>query len=280
MNIETDKDVESPNKFKITNIGLLVGFDDFDMMTSSTVITGAYVKENKSLIKQGNDLHNADISSMEIGVYGAILEENYDIKALGSFSFDSYETIRSLRFENNTKVKGEFIGVSGAIDVEGVYTVGVGKNSILGNVKLRPYVGAELAFVHTNGFREKGSDIWNLDVKASNYVRAEAGGGLGFAGDEKKFRWNLSCGLEYMLIGRNREISSKFIGGDNLPNEIGNIDFKSRSVTLDTISIVGDIGFGYYISDSLEAYCSCNTKLTAMVKDFCANVGIRYSFDN
>ncbi|MDR2437234.1 MAG: hypothetical protein LBD17_04105 [Endomicrobium sp.] len=284
MRIDTDKDIESPDKFKVTNIGILVGFDDFDMMTSSTVMTGAYVKHNKSLIKQGNDLHNADVNSIGVGMYVAVLEEKYDIKALGSFSFDNYETTRNIRFEKNTKAKGEFRGNSTKIDVEAGYRIGIGNNRILGNMKLRPYIGAGLTFVHTEGFREKGTSIWNLDVRASNYTRAEVGGGIGFTGNGtkygKKFRWNISCGLGCILAGKNEEIKSKFIVGDNLLNELGNSYFKSKSVTLDAISVVGEIGMGYYISEGLEGYCSCDTRIGAMVKDVCANVGVRYSFDN
>jgi hypothetical protein len=284
MRIYTDKDGESPDKFKVTNIGILVGFDDFDMMTSSTVMTGAYIKHNKSLIKQGNDLHNADVSSIGVGMYVAVLEEKYDLKALGFFNFDNYETTRNIKFEKNTKAKGEFRGNSTKIDVEAGYRIGIGSNSVLGKVKLRPYIEAGLTFVHTDGFKEKGAAIWNLDVMASNYIRTEVGGGLGFTGNGnkygKKFRWNLSCGLGCMLAGKNEEIKSKFIVGDNLPNEIENRDFKSRSVTLDAISVVGEIGLGYYITEGLEGYCSCDTRIGTIVKDVCANVGVRYSFDN
>jgi hypothetical protein len=42
--IETDKDVESPQTFKVNNTGVIVGFD---MMTSSSVTTGVYAKQNK-----------------------------------------------------------------------------------------------------------------------------------------------------------------------------------------------------------------------------------------
>jgi predicted outer membrane repeat protein len=87
--IDTDKDGESPNPFKINNIGMLAGFD---MMTSSTTMAGLYVKQNKSSISQGNDLHKGEVNSWGLGLYGGIVKEKYDIKGLVSFSADNYDT--------------------------------------------------------------------------------------------------------------------------------------------------------------------------------------------
>jgi predicted outer membrane repeat protein len=273
--IYTDKDIESPHKFKVTNIDLLAGFD---MMTSSTVMAGAYVKQDNTSISQGSDLHKGDVSSVGLGLYGGRVKEKYDIKALVSCNADNYETTRCLRFENRTKVKGKFSGVSAILDAEAGYRIGIGSSSVFGNIKLRPYVGAALALIHTNGFTETGSDIWNLEVKANNYLKAGLVGGICFTGNGKRFRWNASCGLDCILTGRKEEITSKFMGGYSLPNGVGNRDFRSRSATLDVINIVSDVGFGYYILDELEVYCSCDTRLAKMVKDFCANIGVRYSF--
>jgi predicted outer membrane repeat protein len=273
--IETDKDVESPQTFKVNNTGVLVGFD---MMASSSITAGVYAKQNKSSIRQGEDLHKADINSYGIGVYGGIVEEKYDIKGVLSFGLDNYETTRCLRFENMTKAKGEFGGISAILDVEAGYRIGVASRSVLGRIKLRPYAGVGVGLIHTNGFTEKGADIWNLEVKANNYLRAGLRGGVGFTGEGNKFRWNGSLGLDCILSGRNNEIASRMIGGYSLPNGVGNRDFQSRSVTLDVVSAVGDIGFGYYILDGLEAYCSGDIRWSSMVKDISGIIGVRYSF--
>ncbi|MDR2399118.1 MAG: autotransporter domain-containing protein [Endomicrobium sp.] len=273
--IETDKDVESPQTFKVNNTGVLVGFD---MMASSSITAGVYAKQNKSSIRQGDDLHKADINSYGIGVYGGIVEEKYDIKGLLSFGLDNYETTRCLRFENMAKAKGEFGGISAILDVEAGYRIGVASRSVLGRIKLRPYAGVGVGLIHTNGFTEKGANIWNLEVKANNYLRAGLRGGVGFTGEGNKFRWNGSLGLDCILSGRNNEIASRISGGDSLPNGVGNRDFQSRSVTLDVVSAVGDIGFGYYILDGLEAYCSGDIRWSSMVKDISGIIGVRYSF--
>jgi predicted outer membrane repeat protein len=273
--IDTDKDGESPNTFKINNTGMLAGFD---MMTSSTTMAGLYVKQNKSSISQGSDLHKGEVNSWGLGLYGGIVKEKYDIKGLVSFSADNYDTTRCLRFENRLKAKGQFSGVSGILDIEAGYRIAIASSSVLGKVKLRPYVGAGLALIHTNSFTESGGDIWNLEVKANDYVRTGLVGGIGFTGQGEKFRWNISCGLDCMLSGRNEEITNRFTGGYSLPNGIGNRDFRSRSVTLDAVSVRSDIGFGYYVLDGLEAYCSGDIKWSSMAKDMYGNIGVRYSF--
>jgi hypothetical protein len=137
--IDTDKDVESPHKFKVTNTGILVGFD---MMTSSEVTCGVYAKQNKSSINQGNDLHKGEVKSYGLGLYGGIVKEKYDIKGLVSVSGDNYETTRGLRF-NSSKAKGEFSGISGILDIEAGYRIGITSSSALGKIKLRPYAGGE-----------------------------------------------------------------------------------------------------------------------------------------
>jgi uncharacterized protein with beta-barrel porin domain len=167
--IETDKDIESSQMFKVNNAGAIVGFD---MMTSSSGMTGVYAKQNKSSINQGSDLHKADINSYGLGLYGGIVKEKYDIKGLLSLGSDNYETTRYLRFENMTKAKGKFGGISAILDVEAGYRIGVASRSVLGRIKLRPYVGVGLGLIHTDGFTENGADIWNLEVKANNYLRA------------------------------------------------------------------------------------------------------------
>ena len=269
--IDTEKDGESPNSFKMNNSGMLAGFD---MMTSSTAMAGVYVKQNKSLISQGSELHKGEVNSLGLGLYGGIVKEKYDIKGLVSFSADSYNTTRCVRFENRVKAKGEFSGVSGILDIEAGYRIEIGSSSILGRIKLRTYAGAGLALIHTNSFTESGGDIWNLEVKANDYVRTGLVGGIGFTGQGEKFRWNISCGLECMLSGRNEEIRNRFTGGYSLPNGIGNIDFRSRSVTLDAVSVRSDIGFGYYVLEGLEAYCSGDIKWSSMAKDIYGNIGL------
>jgi predicted outer membrane repeat protein len=275
VSINTDKDVESPYKFEVSKQGLLAGFD---MMTSSRGLVGVYVKNSKSTIMQGREMHKGEVESTGVGLYGGLVEERWDIKGLMSCSADNYETTRCLRFKNKGKAEGKFRGMSAVLDIEGGYRLGVGSNSILGNVKLRPYIGGVIGLVHTKGFRESGGEIWNLEVKANNYLRGEVCGGLGFTGRGKRCRWNASCGLGYMLAGKKEEITSKFEGGYSLPNGVQNIDFKSRSVTLDVVNVLGDIGFGYYVLEGLEAYCGGDVRLGSMLKDFCANIGVRYSF--
>ncbi|MDR2251239.1 MAG: autotransporter domain-containing protein [Endomicrobium sp.] len=177
--IDTDKDIESPNTFKINNTGILAGFD---MMTSSTAMAGLYVKQNKSSISQGSDLHAGEVNSYGLGLYGGIVKEKYDIKGLVSFIADNYDTTRCVSFENRLKAKGQFSGVSGILDIEAGYRIAIASSSILGKIKLRPYAGDGLTLIHTNGFRESGADIWNLEVKANNYVRTGLVGGIGFTG--------------------------------------------------------------------------------------------------
>jgi outer membrane protein OmpA-like peptidoglycan-associated protein len=274
--IDTDKDGDSPNTFKINNTGMLAGFD---MMTSSTAMAGLYVKQNKSSISQGSDLHKGEVNSWGLGLYGGIIvKEKYDIKGLVSFSADNYDTTRCLRFENRLKAKGHFTGVGGILDIEAGYSIAIASSSTLGKIKLRPYAGAGLALIHTNSFTESGGDIWNLEVKANDYVRTGLVGGIGFTGHGEKFRWNISCGLDCMLSGRNEEITNRFTGGYSLPNGIGNRDFRSRSVTLGVVSVRSDIGFGYYVLDGLEVYCSGDIKWSSMAKDMYGNIGVRYSF--
>lgn len=145
------------------------------------------------------------------------------------------------------------------MDIEAGYRIG--SNSVLGKVKLRPYIGAGLALIHADG-----ADIWSLEVKANDYARAGLAGGIGFTGEGRRFRWNASCGLDYALSGKNGEITSRFMGGYSLPNEVANKDFQSRSVTLDAVSVRSDIGFWYYVLDGLEAYCSGDIKWSSMAK--------------
>jgi len=73
--IDTDKDVESPQTFKVNNTGLLAGFD---MMTSSAAMAGAYVKQNKSSISQGSNLRKGEVNSWGwgLGLYGGMSKRN------------------------------------------------------------------------------------------------------------------------------------------------------------------------------------------------------------
>jgi hypothetical protein len=59
-----------------------------------------------------------------------------------------------------------------------------------------------------------------------NIIKAELGGGIGFIGDGRRFRWNVSCGIDFMLAGKNEEITSKFKGGNSLPGSIANQSYQ------------------------------------------------------
>jgi outer membrane protein OmpA-like peptidoglycan-associated protein len=269
-----EKDIESPERIGGSEVGIVAGFD---MMTSTRGMIGVYVKEKKRRIEQGKEMHKADIRSIGAGVYGRVGMGRYDIKGMGIFSNDEYETSRNIRFEGR-RARGEFGGKSAKVEVECGYSVGIWKNRGIGEVEVRPYVGGGISYVETNGFRERGGDIWDLEVKRNKYVRGDVRGGVGFSGGGKRYRWNGTCGVGCIVGGKREEIRSKFMGGNELNNGVSNREFGSRSVTLGAMSVIGEIGGGYYIREGLEGYCGVEVRIGRMEKDVSGNVGIRYSF--
>jgi hypothetical protein len=118
------------------------------------------------------------------------------------------------------------------------YRVGIER---IGEVKVRLYVGVGISYVETNGFRERGGDIWDLEVKKNKYVRGDVKGGVGLRGGGKRYRWNGTCGVGCIGGGKREEIRSKFMGGNELNNGVSNREFGSRSVTLGAMSAIGEI---------------------------------------
>ncbi|MDR3257139.1 MAG: hypothetical protein LBT18_05835 [Endomicrobium sp.] len=263
--INVDSDIESPYKFKVRNGGILAGFDT---MTNENITVGIFGKFDKSWIKQ--NINEAQVSSYGLGVYGGLVKEQFDVKTILSGSMNKYETTREIRFDNNNKGKGEFDGINGSLDVEAGYRIPLTESEIFGKMKLRPYAGAAAAIVHTDAFKETGAYALSLDVKDNNYFRSSLRAGVGLTGEMNRFRWNVSVGADYLVAGKNYEITSTFIDTDK--------KFQSRSVTVGELGIEGDLGARYYVTEGLEIYANANVLGADKYRSLYGNIGVRYSF--
>jgi outer membrane autotransporter protein len=255
---EKNKDI---GNFKVNNGGVTAGFD---AMPREDVMVGVFINNNNvSIDEESEQKSSAQVNRTGVGVYGGLFKERTDVKVAIGGSFNQYETNREQR---EAKMKGEFMGVSGNVDIESGYTIPLGRNGI----KVRPYVGGAGFIAYTQRFKEEGE--YALDVKKDNYCKMSGRMGIGLLrGDEKKrFRWSSSLGVEYLLAGMKYEVMTT--RENNGEQVVGN------SLELDKLIVEGNIGAGYKVTEKIEIYMQGKVSGAKRYQNLYGQVGVRYVF--
>lgn len=254
------KDRNSLNDFNDGSDAIMMGFDRF--IEENKVMLGFYGKHGSHDIKQGYS--RADISNTGVGIYGGLIEDEWEIKALVSGTYDNYSTKRNIAFAGR-KAKADFDGTTFAADIEGAY-----KYKFEENISLRPYIGFEAKNSHYNGFKEKDAESLNLKVSGDSYIRSAARIGTGAVYDNDIFDWHISAEIKYLFSGNSPEIESAFKGSDLI--------FKSRGCEEGKTIFGAVAGAAVRITRELKIFVNGSYHEADHFKNFYGNIGARWNF--
>ncbi|MCL2145067.1 MAG: autotransporter outer membrane beta-barrel domain-containing protein, partial [Endomicrobia bacterium] len=122
------------------------------------------------------------------------------------------------------------------------------------------------------GFKERGADIYNLDVKDGSYLRSAARIGAGVDYEKDIWIWYANIEGKYMIEGAKSEIRSGFDGIEE--------EFNSRGAEEGKMQI--GIGAGAEIEVALNWKIFANAKYYTgeRYENLYGNAGVRYMFGN
>ncbi|MCL2485760.1 MAG: autotransporter domain-containing protein [Endomicrobia bacterium] len=250
----------SPDGYKDNSLGLMIGFDRY--ISDNGLMWGVYGRFNSHNIEQGQN--KADGTNKGLGVYGGLIKEDWELKAMVSGSFDNFDTTRYVYTPLvNRTAKGEIGAFTFGGDIEAAL-----KYAMNEKVKIRPYIGMEMDDVNYKTFKESGAGAVNLDVKSGSYIRSAARIGAGVEYD--KTEWSVYAKGEgkYLIAGFEPEIESKFEGT--------NSNFTTKGAEEGKLQI--GLGFGgeMFISENWKLFANGNYYTAERYSNMYGNVGVRY----
>ena len=194
----------SPEDYKDTMTGFTAGWDK--MHDEFGLLIGVFGKYNNNTIEQSAE-NSADVQGFGAGVYSGLVRDEWELKALISGNFDTFETHRKIRYLDRT-ADGKFDAFTFGFDVE----FGV-KTYVTESIYFKPFGGIETKAVSYNGFKEENAAGVGLDIKGDIYTRGLGRIGLIVASDDdQKFEWNAGLQGKYLFVGDEPEIESQFLG--------------------------------------------------------------------
>ncbi|MDR2425620.1 MAG: autotransporter domain-containing protein [Endomicrobium sp.] len=254
------KDKNSINDFNDISSGVMIGFDRF--MEDKKIMLGAYGKYNNHDIKQGSN--EAEITNTGLGIYGGLIEKKWEVKALISGGYDSYNTKRYIPFADR-KTKAEFDGTTFGADIEGAIKFRIDKY-----FNIRPYIGVEAKNSHYNGFKERDGESLSLEVHGNSYVRSASRLGSGVVYDNNIFSWHINAEAKYLMSGEAPEIESIFEGSD--------IIFRSRGSTEGSIIFGAVAGVSIRVTKKLKLFVNGSYYGADHFQNLYGNIGLRWTF--
>lgn len=262
-------DENSVLKHKDIAYAITAGYDKyFEKSKSMLGIYGRY----KDINVDGGDKNAADINSGGLGLYGGIIKNSWEIKALINGSFDTFMTKRQIPFNSYAGLSGlgeiakaQFNGISLGADIEGAL-----KFDVPGNVKLRPFVGLDAKNTMYESFNEAGTYGFDLCVENGNYFRSAARAGLGAIYNDEKWNVYVNGTAKYLLDGKQPQIQATF------KNET--YKFSSRGYEEDGLILEAAFGCAVKVYKQWELFVNANYADADKFSGFYGNLGIRYNF--
>jgi len=258
-------DENSSEDYKDASMGVMFGFDRFlaKKLSGGDVMWGIYGRINKDNIEQGK--HKADGNKNGLGVYGGYIRDGWELKTMLLGSYDKFNTER-VTYSGDI-AKADISAMTISVDIEGALRI-----VLTEDVKLKPYAGIELANTMYGGFKERGADIYNLDVHGGSYLRNAARVGAGV--DYEKEIWILYANVEgkYKIAGATSEIESKF--------ENTGVNFQSRGTEEGKIEIGIGAGAEAAIAQNWKIFVNGKYYAGERYENLYGNAGIRYMFSD
>jgi len=251
----------SPDEYRDAGGGVLAGWDK--IADASGALGGLFMKYNNQSINQGRN--SASAESFGGGIYGGLIKEQWELKAMVSGDYGNFDTSRYIDFAQRT-ADGNFNGLTLGFDIEGAFVTYVSET-----VYLRPFAGLEFKNTNYDGFQEKGAGDLSLSVKGDNYSRSLARIGINAVSDaESDFEWYGGVDGQYVLNGDEPQIDSSF-GGTN-------VIFASKGAKEGDIIFGVSGGVSYRFLKNMKTFANLSFHASDSYTDIYGNVGLRYMF--
>ncbi|WP_428898375.1 outer membrane autotransporter barrel domain-containing protein [Parelusimicrobium proximum] len=251
-----DSDMRGAGDFKNKKKGVSFGVDKyFNSLGLTGGIYGSYTDRNMS-----QKFSKADVASYELGIYGGLIKDNWDIKGLLAFNYNDYDIKKAYS-------KVEDFGTFGLItDVEAGYNY-----ALPYDLTLRPFAGFNASVLHNELFRDRVSNTIYTEYRSDNQFSAFARTGVGITGKYNRLSYSGAVEYNYIFKGHKRESDVFGYSGT-----LG--DYKVSSAKLSRSVFGLTTGAGYDITDSLNIFANLEYRLSSEYENISGGIGLRYAF--
>ena len=255
-------DENSPDDYNDVSMGVMFGFDRFlsEKFAGGDIIWGVYGRINKDNIEQGK--FSADGNKNGLGIYGGYLKDRWELKGMLLGSYDKFSTERDVSVY---VAKADINAVTVSADLEAAINMALTENMLL-----KPYAGLEAANSAYEGFKERGADIYNLDVEGSSYLRTGARVGAGIDYEKDIWTWYANAELKYIFEGIKSEIENKF--------ENTGVNFNSIGAEEGKVQIGLGLGGEVRIARNWKTFANVKYYTAERYENLYGNIGVRYMF--
>ncbi|MCL2335210.1 MAG: autotransporter domain-containing protein [Endomicrobia bacterium] len=254
-------DDNSPGRYTASGAGVLAGYDR--MFEAREMMGGLFMKYNSQSIDQVKN--DATIKSFGAGFYGGLIKEQWEIKAMLSVEYGSFDTSRYIDFAGRRAFAG-FDGFTIGLDAEGAYIT-----YITDTIYLRPFAGLEFNNTSHAGFKESGAGDLSLDVKGGNYSRSLGRLGINVASDiGVKLEWYAGINGSCIIGGSEPQIDSVFGATD--------VTFSSKGAKEGVIIFGLSGGAAYKFLENMKAFANASFRVSSSNTGLYGNIGVRYMF--
>ncbi|MCL2507410.1 MAG: OmpA family protein [Endomicrobia bacterium] len=265
FNIGSEKingEKDSLPDYKDNSIDAFLGFNGF--MFGEEVLAGAYAGFSKNSITQGNN--EADGIKKEFGIYAKMEKELFEIKALLSADFTSFDTQRYIEIGSIQALAKGSLPVF-AINAEAEASL---KYRFSQNFLVRHYLGFDLSDISYGSFAEKGASGVNLNVESGGFVRSAAAVGVGLNYENKSFLGYIKGEGKYLFSGYKPEITSVFEGTDT--------QFKSFGTEIGRFAAGLGLGGEVSANENWKFFANAKYYTAKSYENIYGNAGVRYIF--
>ncbi|WP_428898349.1 polymorphic outer membrane protein repeat-containing protein [Parelusimicrobium proximum] len=257
-------DSNSVKDFTASAAGFRFGADRF--FKESDLMLGLYGEYTPVDMKQNGSKAEADYIGG--GIYGGLIEDKWDFKALLGIGISSYDVKRRI-YEPVTlidrRADSSFDAFNMAADFEAGYKIPLNTYA-----QLKPYGGIGMAMLMYQGFTERGADSLNQRVEGDMHIASAARLGAAVSGGAGRLGWRGGAEYSFTLTGYDSEIESSFDGT--------NAGIKTRGATSGRHIIGLNAGVDYNLTKNLNIYLDGDFRAGGDYSNIYGALGLRYAF--
>jgi predicted outer membrane repeat protein len=257
--------VSGIGKLKNSAYGISAGGN---FLATKNFTLGVFAGYEKNSVKRNAD--NATMNDIRLGVFGGYFDDWFNIRWNISGGIQNFETQRFIQWSGgNTRTpKAEFQ----------TYNIGIGADMefplwISSDIDLKPFIALQGGYASNGEIKEKtggGDESVNLTIKADDYLRVAALGGIKVSKNSRLVNLHLKGYVEFLAVGDKPQYSMFFSSSPS--------DMKMYGTQIDNLAVGGNIGAEFMISKSVSLMVNIDVKGNSSFFRYLADGAIVYRF--
>ncbi|WP_266242221.1 MULTISPECIES: autotransporter domain-containing protein [Paraburkholderia] len=245
----------------------------YDHQIKPTTRVGAALIANNDVVDFTDRNANSYINGAQVAVYGAYTPEHtavylFGMAGVGYWNNGTSRTVTVGPLSGTAKASFDTLS-------EAVYgETGLNLQATLGTVQ--PYLGVRAAHYAQNGYRETGSDMFDLNVQNASDNMVSSVLGVRFTGNSgsllnRPIQMQTSFAWEHRLTGTGRSVVAALSSN---PDQ----SWKAFATPADRDVVRASLGASWQVSPRTTVYGNVNGEIGSHTEDYGVRVGVQWKW--